>query len=239
MPNYRQMSLDPVTMMGMGMMARNKQDPFSAFGESGLATQRELQRIETASANRTWRQKQSAIQEERNKIAQEMNQKRMEMDARKQTETERKNEASEKMYTGSPKPVKEGDNTVGYTYGGRFSQKPKLNPMDALMYQMMGGGMGMPGGVGFDPVGQQPDPYSATRDQFNVPGARKPAAPPAPPAKAPSAPPPSMPITPTEAVGVPMLGPGPGTRGMMKQGYDTMKQIPWWLQNRGPKSNAY
>ena len=164
-----------MTMMGLGMMANNKQDPFAAFGQSGLATQRELQRIETASANRTWRQKQSAIQEERNKIAQEMNQRRLEMDARKQTETERKNEASEKMYTGSPKPVKEGDNTVGYTYGGRFSQKPKLNPMDALMYQMMGGGMGMPGGVGMNPSGQNGNWKDATLSNFTAPGKANPA----------------------------------------------------------------
>ena len=63
MPNYRERMQDPMTLMGMNMLANNKQGPFAAFGQAGLMTESQLQRIETASANRTWRQKQSEIQQ--------------------------------------------------------------------------------------------------------------------------------------------------------------------------------
>jgi len=88
---------DPMTLMGMNMLANNKRDPFAAFGQAGITTEGQLQRIETASANRTWRAKQSEIQQERNRVMMQYNKDRLDAGDKAQDETGRHNKAMEEV----------------------------------------------------------------------------------------------------------------------------------------------
>ena len=94
---------DPTMVAAMNLMAQSGFQPGanagSRLGRAGLNTARDLQALETASANRTWRARQSEIQEERNRIAEEMNMKRLELQQKQYQEDVRANQAKEKLYT--------------------------------------------------------------------------------------------------------------------------------------------
>jgi len=160
---------DPMMVTALNMMAQSGFQPGanagSRLGAAGLNSMRQLQGIETASANRTWRENQSKIQEERNKIAQEMQQKRFELQQKQFAETQRANQAAEDI-TGQPlawhAPTSAGAPGT-YTMGGRPVSPRYEDPMAALMRSLNTGNAptlpGMPSTAA--PPGGQAAPAAA------------------------------------------------------------------------------
>ena len=165
---------DPGMIAAMNLMAQSGFQPGasagSRLGRAGLNTARDLQALENASANRTWRARQSEIQEERNRIAQDMNMRRQELAEKQYAEDLRANQAKERLYTQRPQAVKEDGKTVGYTYGGSFSRSPRMSLEDILLMNMFGGMGPMNLGLGGD-TGTTTDPYSAAAQMYSTPPA--------------------------------------------------------------------
>lgn len=153
MADMRALMQNPAFIMGARMMAANQGRGTAAgpaFGQAVMGAAGDLANIEKASADASYRNRMLELQEGRAEQA------------------EREFQTKEERLAGKPKPVKEDDKVIGYTYGGRFVQKPKINPMDLMMMQMMGGGMPT---TGLPPATQTTAPQTALDYLQQNPGA--------------------------------------------------------------------
>jgi len=133
---------DPMMVAALNMMAQSGFQPGantgSRLGAAGLNTMRQLQAIESASANQSWRENQSKITEERQRIANEMAQKRFELQQKQYAENLRANQAKEAL-TSQPltwNPPTPGGAPGTYTMGGKVVPPRYEDPLSQMVRAM-------------------------------------------------------------------------------------------------------